>query len=310
MSATRGQSVAAALLLDALFGEPPEALHPVVWMGRAISTFERRALMLKSPESRRTTGIVLALALPVSVYLISKTMLAAVPERLRWVVEAAMISTTVSMRGLASAAQPVERELRAGDLEAARTRVGEFVGRDTEALPESEVARAAVESVAENTSDGVVAPILYAFVLGAPGALTYKAVNTLDSMVGYRSEPHTHLGCASARLDDLTNLPASRLTVLAITCVSGPVALRTAYRYGKLTSSPNAGWVEAAFSGALGLRLGGTNSYGGELREGPVLGDGRPPSRADIPRAISLMRRCCVLLALVFLFGGRMIRGG
>lgn len=309
MSAAQGERVAAALLLDAVFGEPPEAFHPTVCMGRAISTFERRALMLKTSAARRAAGILLALALPALVYFTSRTMLKLVPRRLRWMVEAAMISTTVSVRGLASAAQSVERELRVGDLDAARSRTGEFVGRDTDGLSDSEVARAAVESVAENTSDGVVAPMLYAFALGAPGALAYKAVNTLDSMVGYRSEPHTHLGWASARLDDLVNLPASRLTVFAVTCVSGPAALRAAYSYGGLTASPNAGWVEAAFAGALGLRLGGANSYGGELREGPTLGDGRSPSGADIPRAVGLMRRCCALLALAFVFLGRVLGG-
>ncbi len=166
--------------------------------------------------------------------------------------------------------------------------------------------RAAVESVAENTSDGVVAPMLFGLLFGAPGALAYKAVNTLDSMVGYRKGPYEELGWASARLDDLVNFVPARATVLAAAAISGrpATALRTARRYGPLTASPNAGRAEAAFAGALGVRLGGPNTYGGVIREGPVLGDGRPPAPRDIGRAVTLMRRCCVLLALAALLAG------
>jgi adenosylcobinamide-phosphate synthase len=186
-----------------------------------------------------------------------------------------------------------------------------MVGRDTEALSEEAVARAAVESVAENTSDGVVAPMLYGLLFGAPGALAYKAINTLDSMVGYREAPYAELGRASARLDDLANLVPARMTALAAAIASGhPAAtLLSARRYGPLTSSPNAGWAEAAFAGALGLRLGGANTYGGVAREGPVLGDGRRPRPEDIRRAVSLMRRLCILFAGVMLVSGRLFRG-
>jgi adenosylcobinamide-phosphate synthase len=160
-----------------------------------------------------------------------------------------------------------------------------------------------VESVAENTSDGVVAPMLYGLLFGAPGALAYKAVNTLDSMVGHPQSPYTELGWASARLDDLANLVPSRMTVLAVAAFSGkPLrTLSTAKRYGPLTRSPNAGIAEAAFAGALGVRLGGTNTYGGVRREGPTLGEGRRPASDDIRHAVSLMRRCCVLLAALAL---------
>src|SRR5215210_5896650 len=211
------------------------------------------------------------------------------------------------MRGLARSALAVERELEAGDLEAARTRVGGLVGRDTEHLAPGEVARAAVESVAENTSDGVVAPMLYALLLGAPGALAYKAVNTLDSMVGHPQPPYAEFGWASARLDDLANLAPSRTTVFATAAVSGrPLrTLRITRRYGPLTASPNAGRAEAAFAGALGVRLGGTNAYGGVRREGPTLGDGRLPAPTDIRRAVRLMRQCCALLALFAVVVGR-----
>ncbi|HEX6710640.1 MAG TPA: adenosylcobinamide-phosphate synthase CbiB [Rubrobacter sp.] len=296
-----GGQVAAALLLDTLFGEPSESLHPTVLMGRAISTFEKKTLRLENPISRRLAGIILALSLPSLVFVSTRKLLHVVPGRLRWMLGTALISTTLSMRGLAEAARSVERELQSGRLEDARDRVGEFVGRDTDDLSESDICRAAVESVAENTSDGVVAPMLYCLLFGAPGALAYRAINTLDSMVGHPQPPYAEFGWASARLDDLANLAPSRTTAFAAAAVSGrPLrTLRTTRLYGPLTASPNAGRTEAAFAGALGVRLGGTNAYGGVLREGHVLGDGRPPAPPDIRRAVKLMRRCCALFALV-----------
>lgn len=301
--------VAAALLLDALAGEPPERAHPTVWMGRAISAFEKEALALEGPNARLAAGAVLALLLPTAVFLTTRAALSLAPRSLRWPLEVALISTTLSMRGLATAALAVEHELERGDLDGARARVGEFVGRDTDELSESGVARAAVESVAENTSDGVVAPMLYGALFGMSGALAYKAVNTLDSMLGYRELPYTDLGRASARLDDLANVAPARVTALAVAALTGPEAARTAYRYGPLTSSPNAGWAVAAFAGALGLRLGGTNTYGGVTRPGAVLGTGRPPEARDIGRAVALMRRACALLAALIVVVGGVGRG-
>jgi adenosylcobinamide-phosphate synthase len=307
MRPLRRREVAAALLLDALFGEPPEALHPTVWMGRAISTFERAALEWKNPHARYLAGVILALSLPTLAFVSVRKFLDLFPLHLRCALEAALISTAFSMRGLAGAAGAVERELRAGNLERARASASEMVGRDTALLPAPEVARAAVESVAENTSDGVLAPMLYGLLLGAPGALAYRAVNTLDSMVGYRTYPYAELGWASARLDDLANLAPARITALMVAAVSGHPfrTLEIARRYGPITASPNAGWAEAAFAGALGSRLGGPNAYGGVVREGPVLGDGRPPGPEEIQCSVGLMRRCCAWFAVTaYLVGG------
>jgi adenosylcobinamide-phosphate synthase len=311
MSPQRGGQVAAALLLDAVFGEPPEALHPTVLMGLAISAFEKWALRRESPRSRLLAGIVLALSVPSLVFVSSRKILGVVPCKPGWMIGSALLSTTLSMRGLGGAAGDVEHALREERLERARTRLGHFVGRDTEDLSESEVCRAAVESVAENTSDGVVAPMFYGALFGAPGALAYKAVNTLDSMVGYRRPLYEDLGWASARLDDLANLMPSRLTMLCTAAVSGRSlgTLLTALRYGPLTTSPNAGMAEAAFAGALGIRLGGANTYGGVLREGPNLGDGRPPVPEDIRRAVRLMRRCCALACILVFLAERVFRG-
>ena len=307
---SRGE-VAAALLLDAVLGEPRESIHPTVLMGLVISAFEKRALRIESPRSRRLAGIVLAVSAPSLVFASTRKFLGFVPCKPRWMIGTALISTTLSVSGLAEAARNVEMGLREGRLERARTQVGHLVGRDTGDLSESEVCRAAVESVAENTSDGVVAPMFYGAFFGAPGALAYKAVNTLDSMVGYRQPPYEDLGWASARLDDLANLAPSRLTMLSTAAISGrPLStLLTAYRYGPLTTSPNAGMAEAAFAGALGVRIGGANTYGGGLREGPVLGDGRLPVPDDIGRAVRLMRRCCVLACLLVFLAERVFRG-
>jgi adenosylcobinamide-phosphate synthase len=311
MSPERGEQVAAALLLDAVLGEPPEAVHPTVLMGLVISAFEKMALRIESPRSRRLAGIVLAASVPSLVFVSTRKILSVVPCKPGWMIDVALISTTLSMRGLATAAGNVERGLYEGRLERARARLARFVGRDTEDLSESEVCRAAVESVAENTSDGVVAPMLYGVLFGAPGALAYKAVNTLDSMVGYRRPPYEDLGWASARLDDLANLAPSRLTMLSTAAISGrPLStLLTALRYGPLTTSPNAGMAEAAFAGALGVRLGGANTYGGVLREGPLLGDGRLPVPEDIRHAVRLMRRCCALACLLVVLAEWVFRG-
>ena len=301
--------VAAALALDALLGEPPERLHPTVWMGRAISAFEGPALGSRGANRHRAAGILLAAVLPTAAFLSCRALLRAAPRGLRPAMEATLLSTALSMRSLGRAARGVEPALAAGRLEEARTGVGRFVGRDTSDLSEAGVCRAAVESVAENTSDGVVAPMFYGYLLGAPGALAYRAINTVDSMVGYTSPRYRHFGWAGARLDDLANLAPARLTVLAVAAASYSPArvLRAARLYGPLSSSPNAGYAEAAFAGALGLRLGGTNTYGGVERRGPVLGDGRPPGVEDIGRAVALMRRACVgiSLAALLLEGGR-----
>ena len=298
----RAGSVAAALAVDGLLGEPPVDVHPVVLMGRAISLYEERALALEGGLRQKLAGLVLAASLPALAFVVARGLLALIPGRLRDTAEVLILSTTVSMRGLGEAATAVACELEDGTLEGARARVGEFVGRDTAEMAVGEVARAAVESVAENASDGVVAPMFYGFLFGAPGALAYKAVNTLDSMVGHETPVHGDLGLVPARLDDWANLVPSRLTALAAAAVSGSFrhAWKISRSHGPRTRSPNAGWAEASFAASLGLVLGGTNSYGGVRREGPSLGVGRPPEARDIARAVNLMRRACGLVLLTF----------
>ena len=188
-----------------------------------------------------------------------------------------------------------------------REPVGRIVGRDVTKLDEAGVARAAIESLAENFSDGIVAPALWMALLGLPGALAYKTVNTADSMIGHRSPRYLEFGWASARFDDLVNLPASRLAagLLALAAEgNGRIALATALREARKHASPNAGWPEAAMAGALGLKLGGPRSYGETQVAGATLGDGRAEAnRDDIWRALALYRRALAGLWLIAALG-------
>jgi adenosylcobinamide-phosphate synthase len=186
--------------------------------------------------------------------------------------------------------------LSAADLDGARTRLSHLAGRNPDGLDETQLTRATVESLAENTSDAVVAPLLWGAVAGVPGLLGYRAVNTLDAMVGHRSPRYVHFGWCSARLDDVANWVPARVsaTLAAATapliCGSPRAAVRAWHRDAGQHPSPNAGPVEASFAGALGVTLGGTNTYGGRVEHRGALGDGHPPRVADIPRAVRLSR--------------------
>jgi adenosylcobinamide-phosphate synthase len=197
-------------------------------------------------------------------------------------------------RSLEREALAVLAHLDASDLPAAREQLTHLVGRDTRALDGSEISRAVIESLAENTSDAVVAPLLWGSVAGVPGLLGYRAANTLDAMVGHRTARYARFGWAAARLDDLVNLPGSRLAGAA-TLVAAPqtaAAAARAWRRDAATHpSPNAGVIEAAFAGALGIRLGGTNRYGERVEHRAVMGEDRPAESRDIPRAARLAGR-------------------
>jgi adenosylcobinamide-phosphate synthase len=198
-------------------------------------------------------------------------------------------------------AAAVGRLLEAGDLAGARTQVARLVGRRTSDLDEAGVARAVIESVAENTSDAVVAPLVWGAIAGVPGLLAYRAANTLDAMVGHRSARYERFGWAAARLDDVLNVPGARLTALLATALGGDArgSLRAWRRDASGHPSPNAGPVEAAFAGALGVRLGGTNVYGGRTEHRAVLGDGRAPVAHDVARTRELARRVQLAAVIV-----------
>jgi adenosylcobinamide-phosphate synthase len=213
----------------------------------------------------------------------------------------------VAGRALREAAMAVEDALDAGDLRAARVALPALVGRETDGLDGKEIARAAVESVAENTVDAVVAPACFAAAAGSAGALGYRAVNTMDAMIGHRSARYARYGTAAARLDDAANWVPARLTALLVAVVRPRRAARVASvvrRHAAAHPSPNAGVAEAAFAAALDLRLGGTNRYGDREELRPFLGDGRPPESADIRRARQLSRDVTFALASGLVVGG------
>jgi adenosylcobinamide-phosphate synthase len=227
------------------------------------------------------------------------------------VVRSTALSTYVAVAGraLGEAAIDVESALLVGDVDRARTLLPSLVGRDPSELGEKEIARAAVESVAENTVDAVVAPAMWAVALGAPGVLGYRAVNTLDAMVGHRSSRYLRYGWASARLDDIANWVPARATAVLVAAARPRAARevwRTVRRDAAAHPSPNAGVAESAFAAALGLRLGGENRYGPQVEVRPPLGDGRPPDAGDIGRAVGLSRDVTAVLAAgLFVAGGR-----
>ncbi|MFG1775767.1 cobalamin biosynthesis protein [Micromonospora sp. NPDC049048] len=277
----------AGYALDAFLGDP-RRYHPVAGFGRAVGALERRAYR---PNRRAGAGFT-ALAVGAPVLL---GVAATVATRRRPVARAALVAagtwTVLGGRTLRHEANVLGRALRAGDLPAARQRLGHLCGRDPSLLDEPELARATVESVAENTSDAVVAPLLWGAVAGLPGLLGYRAANTLDAMVGHRSPRYARFGTPAARLDDLLNLVPARLTGL-LTVALAPVAhgdreraLHVWRRDRNDHPSPNAGQCEAAMAGALGVRLGGRNVYFGRSEVRPFLGDGPRPEARHLKRA-------------------------
>jgi len=286
---SRGRAVAFGLLVDALVGEPPPAAHPVAWFGRAMQGFEQR----RYRDSRAAGAAQLAAGLTLALW---------GGRALGSTVGATFLA--VGGRALRDSALGVGRALEAGDLDAARRLLPSLVGRDTDGLSEKEVARAAVESVAENTTDAVVAPALWAVVSGAPGALAYRAVNTLDAMFGHRTPRYERYGWASARADDAMGWVPARATAALVALVRPGRArevLTAVRRDARAHPSPNAGVSEAAFAAALGLRLGGRNAYGGRVELRPPLGGGRSPEPGDIRRACALSADVTVALGLCLL---------
>ena len=309
----------AALVLEAVVGYPQALFkaigHPVTWQGWVISACERR-LNEGAPWRRRLGGILTLMALLAA---------SAVPAALlqsslsRYALGAAALALLAAalpaQRGLFDHVRRVAEALERDGLEAGRRAVSQIVGRDPAALDAAGVARAAIESLAENFSDGVVAPVFWLAVAGLPGGFAYKAANTADSMIGHKNERYRHFGWAAARFDDLVNLPASRLAalwlVLGAASYGGPRASwRSVGRDARRHRSPNAGWPEAAMAGALGLKLAGPRVYAGAVVQDAFMGDGRrEATAADIRAALALYRRACVIqfaalvltLALVFL---------
>lgn len=286
-----GLVVALALALDLAVGDPPNRLHPVAWMGRALDA-GRRLLCRGRPPALLLGGA----ALTLSVMALAAGGGAAIASAAAaigaggLVLESIALKSTLSPRGLARAARAVATALSRGDLDAGRVRLGRhLVSRPTATLSVEEVASGAIESVAENVTDAVLAPIVFYLALGLPGALAYRALNTADTMLGYRQGKLEHFGKIAARLDDVANLLPARLAALALVVAAGrraPSAWATMIRDRHRTASPNAGWAMSAMAGALGRALAKPGAY--------RLGQGGLPNVADIETSIGIAARAVV----------------
>jgi adenosylcobinamide-phosphate synthase len=268
-----------------MLGEPPTRVHPIAAFGSAMVRLEGRLY-----RDDRAAGVAYA-GVAVGAGAVGGSVLRST---------AAATFVAVAGKQLAAEANGVGAALVRGDLDTARARLPALVGRDVSAMDEKEAARAVVESVAENTVDAIVAPALWAAFAGAPGALAYRAVNTVDAMVGHRSARYERFGWASARADDLAAWLPARVTALLVGGVRPRRAAevwRVVRRDAGAHPSPNAGVAEAAFAAALGLRLGGENRYGDRVELRPTLGDGRPAEATDIARAVRLSRDVTYALA-------------
>ena len=289
----RGAGIAAGYVADVLFGDPRRG-HPVALFGSGAAALER----LTYADSRR------AGALHVGTLLGAVGLLGVAVERAAarrgpgWTVVATAAATFVALGGtsLSRTGDQMAGLLHAGDVAGARRLLPSLCGRDPAVLDSAGLVRAALESVAENTSDAHVAPVMWAAVAGVPAVLVYRGANTLDAMIGHRSPKYARFGWAAARFDDAANFAAARLTALLVAACAPAVggspaeAVRAWRRDAARHPSPNAGVVEAAFAGALGVRLGGPTQYAHELEIRPTLGDGRAPEVSDLARAVRLSR--------------------
>jgi adenosylcobinamide-phosphate synthase len=303
-----------AMLIELGLGYPQRLLgaigHPASWIGRLIARLDRRLNReIATPPARRRAGIV---ALLILVAIVGVTAFAAQYALLSLpfgiLFAGLLASPLVAQRSLHRHVADVARALENGGAAAGRAAVAHIVGRDTDSLDAAGIARAAIESLAENFSDAIVAPIFWMTIGGLPGAALYKAINTADSMIGHRTPRHAAFGFAAARLDDLVNLPASRLSALLLVAAaalskdaSAGAAWRAMRRDAARHRSPNAGYPEAAMAGALGLSLAGPRTYGGVGVDDAMMGDGRREANAaDIRRALALYRAAdAILIALL-----------
>jgi adenosylcobinamide-phosphate synthase len=297
-----------ALALDAVLGWPAwlfaRVSHPVVWLGALINALEARLNPPQGAASLRRLGGVALLLFMLGVAGASATLLTRLlPEGWPGVVLAGVLGwPLIAARSLHDHVSAVARPLAAGDLASARIEVAKIVGRDPNQLDDAGVARASIESLAENTSDGIIAPLFWGALLGLPGLFAYKAVNTLDSMVGHRTDRFEAFGWASARFDDLVNLIPARLTGLLFSLMAGRMraGLAAMRRDAPRHRSPNAGWPEAAMAEALGVRLSGPRRYEGHIAEEPYVNTtARDPAAADIARALALYRRAMLATGLL-----------
>jgi len=298
-------AMALAMLIDAVIGWPAWLYarigHPVTWIGAAISWCDRRLNREgDAPARRARAGMLAALAVILAASLPALFVALLLPDGIIGLVLTALLAwPLIATRSMHDHVTAVATPLSAGDLEGARAAVAMIVGRDLTLLDTPGVTRAAIESLAENSSDGIVAPLFWGALLGLPGIVAYKAINTLDSMIGHRNARHTDFGRFAAKLDDAVNWPAARLTGLLYALVSKrPLSTFAVMRRdARHHRSPNAGWPEAAMAGALDVRLSGPRSYGGGIRDEPWLNfEGPDPQAADLQAGLALYRRAMIAL--------------
>ncbi|MCK1318191.1 adenosylcobinamide-phosphate synthase [Bradyrhizobium sp. GM2.2] len=299
-------AMAVAMVVDALLGWPSWLFarigHPVTWLGGLISAIDTSWNRPSDPPAfRRAAGLAGALVVIALAVALGWVLQSLLPLGLIQLVLVGVLAwPLIALRSLHDHVVAVANPTRAGDIAAAREAVSRIVGRDPAALDEAGIARAAIESLAENASDGIVAPVFWGALFGLPGILGYKAINTLDSMIGHRSERHEAFGWAAARIDDVANFIPARLTGLLFVLLAPrrSEALSCMTRDARRHRSPNAGWPEAAMAGALSVRLSGPRIYHGSITNEPWLNEAaRDPLAADIDRGLTVYRRTMLLLA-------------
>lgn len=296
-------------ILDLIVGDPYWFPHPVRFIGKLISKTEKFIRKRsKTEESLKIWGVFLWIITVGTTFLVTYLIVKifSFNRYLEMVISAFLIYTTLSTKCLKDEAVKIYRVLGTGDIEKSRKQLSYIVGRDTTNLSQIEIIRATVETVAENTVDGIISPMLFGFLFGAPGAMTYKAINTLDSMVGYKNEKYLNLGCFSAKCDDVANFIPARLTAIFMSIASffcgmnGFKALKIAIRDRKNHKSPNCAYAEGAAAGALGVQLGGTNIYFGKAVYKPTIGDkNRELENFDIVRMNRLMYMTSIIALLI-----------
>ena len=287
----RAASILIGWILDLFLGDPAWLPHPIVWFGKVIAYCERK---YNQGNHRQVKGAVVSVCLVLLVFLVVATLLLFL-SRIH-ILFSTLISAILIFYGLAGTT--LIREVRMvfvavdQSVEAGRSQVARIVGRDTSQLSPQEIRTAALETLAENLSDGVIAPLFWLSIGGVPAMMAYKMVNTLDSMIGYRTERYKDFGCFAAKMDDVANYIPARLTALLMIIASGRISLlRFVWRYGPCHASPNSGYPEAALAGILGCRFGGPHYYFGELVDKPFIGENdRPLETADMLQAIRVNR--------------------
>ena len=297
--AQKAIALLAGWLLDLIFADPQSLPHPIVWFGKAIAALEKR---LNHGSRRRLKGALMAVGLIAATWLTALALMRLVAP---WPAASIVVGAVVVFYCLAGTtlAREVRMVFEAADrgLDEGRRQVGRIVGRDTASLSDQEVRTAALETLAENLSDGVIAPLFYYLIGGVPAMLAYKMVNTLDSMVGYRTERYARFGTWAARIDDVANWIPARLTALLMILAAGrPGLAGFVWRFGRAHASPNSGWPEAALAGILDCRFGGTHDYFGESVYKPYIGvNPRPLTLSDMKKAIRINRMAEVIMVAI-----------